>query len=109
MGVMKYKLFLFGLQHFKVTTDYNPLVLILNSHYLDGIDNPGLWCLLIILIAYNFTTKWCKGSTNAAPDALVCYPVLEPKQEDMMGECDEDHNLHCVTIHCRTRDKSMAK
>ena len=92
-GVMKCKLFLFGLQHFQVTTDYNPLVPIFNSHHLDEIDNPGLWCLHMILIAYNFTAKWCKGSTNAVPDALFCYPVLEPKQEDMMGECDEDHNL----------------
>ena len=39
-GVSKCKMFLTGLQHFKVITDHNPLVPILNSHYLDKIENP---------------------------------------------------------------------
>jgi len=44
-------------------------------------------------MAYNFTATWCKGSTNAAHDALSCYPALEPNQEDMIAKCDdEDHS-----------------
>jgi len=42
-------------------------------------------------MAYNLTATWCKGSTDAAPDALSCYPVLEPNQEYMIAECNEDH------------------
>ena len=91
-SVMKCKMFLSGLQHFQVITDHNPLIPILNSHRLDEIDNPRLQRLRTRLMAYNFTAKWCKGSTNAAPDALSRYPVLEPNQEDMIAECDEDHS-----------------
>jgi len=43
-------------------------------------------------MAYNLTATWCKSNTNAAPDALPCYPALEPNQEDMIAECNEDHS-----------------
>jgi len=43
-------------------------------------------------MAYNFTAAWCKGSTNAAPDALSHYPVLESNQEDIIAKCDEDQS-----------------
>ena len=39
-----------------------------------------------------FTATWCKGSANAAPDALFRYPVSEPSQEHMLAEQDEEHN-----------------
>ena len=44
------------------------------------------------LMVYNFTATWRKGSTNAAPDVLSCYPMLKPSQEDMIAECNEDHS-----------------
>ena len=74
-----------GLQHFRVTTDHNHLVPILNSHCLDEIDNPKLQCLCMRLIAYNFTAKWCKGSINAALDASnfkkpdACWPLASAR------------------------------
>ena len=39
-AVMKCKIFLAGLQHFKIIMDHNPLIPILNSHWLDEIENP---------------------------------------------------------------------
>ena len=77
-SVMKCKMFLSGLQHFKVITDHNPLIPILNSHRLDEIDNPRLQRLSAKLMAFNFTAVWCKGSTNKAPDALSRSPYWNP-------------------------------
>jgi len=53
-------------------------------------------------MVYNFTAKWCKGSANAAPDALSHHPVLAPTQEDSMAEVGEDHNLEPSITEIRT-------
>ena len=50
------------------------------------------FCLRLITYNFTCTATWCKGSTNAAPDALSCYPVLESNQEGMIAECNEDHS-----------------
>ena len=42
-------------------------------------------------MAFNFTAKWCKGSTNSAPDTLLCNPVWEPCQADALAEYDEEN------------------
>ena len=91
-SVHKCNVFLSGLQHFKVVTDHNPIVPILNSHRLDETENPRLQHLRTKLMAYNFTAVWCKGSTNTAPDVLSRYPVLEPSPRDALAEQDEDHS-----------------
>ena len=91
-SVIKCKMFLSGLQHFQIVTDHSPLVPILNTHCLDEIENPHLQRLCTKLMAYNFSAVWCKGSTNTAPDALSCHPVLEPSPGDALAEQDEDHS-----------------
>ena len=91
-SVIKCKMFLSGLQHFQVFTDHNPLVPILNSHHLDEIENPRLERLRTKLMGYNFRAVWCKGKSNAAPDALSGHPVLEFSQVDVLAEQDEDHS-----------------
>jgi len=45
-AILKCHTFLAGLQHFKVLTDHNPLIPILNNHRLDEIENPHLQLLL---------------------------------------------------------------
>jgi len=90
-AVAKCKMFLTGLQHFKVITDHNPLISILNSHRLDEIENPRLQRLRAKLMAYNFTAVWCKGTTNKAPDALSRNPVWEPHPTDALAEYDENN------------------
>ena len=59
-AVMKCTLFLAGLQHFSVITDYNALIPI-NNHRLDEIENPCLQRLKTKLMAYNFTAEWIKA------------------------------------------------
>ena len=59
----KCKTFLIGIiTDFQVITDHNPLVLMLNSHHLDEIDNPRT--LKTKLMAFNLTAKSSKGATN---------------------------------------------
>ena len=79
-------MFLMGLQNFQVITNHNPLIPTLNSHRLDEIDNIRLQQLKTKLMAFNLTAKLCKRDTNKAPDALSCYPVWEPQQEDDLAE-----------------------
>ena len=87
-AVHKCKIFLSGLQCFCILTDHNPLVPILNSRWLDKIDNPRLQCLKSHLVAYNFSAKWIKGSVNDAPDAVSWNPVSDPQGDDTLAEFD---------------------
>ena len=50
-------------------TDHNQLVMIINHHRLDEIENPRLQRLCAKIMAFNFKATWQKGSTNYAPDA----------------------------------------
>ena len=106
---MKCNMFLRGLQNFQVFTDHNPLVPILSNHRLDEIDNPRLQRLRARLIAYNFTAVWCKGSTNAAPDALSRYPIKEPTQDDAIAECEEDHTPTVSISEMRVRQSGSTE
>ena len=63
---------------------------ILNNCQLDEIDNLRLQHLWTTLMTY-FTGMWCKGSINAAPDALS-HLICELSQEDMLAEQDEEQN-----------------
>lgn len=83
-------MFLAGLQTFQVITDHNPLIPIHNSHRPYKIENPRLQRLRQRLMAYNFTTTWCKGAANNVPDALSRSPVGEPHPTKMLAEYEED-------------------
>ena len=102
-------MFLRGLQNFQVFTDHSPLVPILNNHRLDEIDNPRLKRLRARLMPYNFTAVWCKGSTNAAPDALSRYPIKEPTQDDAIAECEEDHTPAVSISEMRVRQSGSTE
>ena len=73
-AITKWRLFLAGLQHFYVATDHNPLIPILNTRWLDKVENPRLQRLKSRLMGYNFTAQWTKGSSHSAPDALSHNP-----------------------------------
>ena len=61
-----------GMQHFDIITDHNPLILILNHHRLDEIDNPELQHLRAKITAFNFKAVWHKDVvTIQAPDVLI--------------------------------------
>ncbi len=61
-AIIKCNIFLAGLPHFAVVTDHHPLILILNNHRLDEIENPRLQRLKARVMAYNFTVEWIKGA-----------------------------------------------
>jgi len=88
-AVAKCHIFLGGLQHFTAVTDHNPLIPILNSHHLEEIGNPWLQHLHTHLMGYNFTAVWCKGSTNADPDALSRHSILKPIPKDSIVELSD--------------------
>ena len=83
--------FLAGLQHLSVVMEHNPLVPILNSRWLDKIENLRLQCLKSHLIAYNFTTRWIKGIGNSVPDALSRSQVSDPQSDDSLAEYDHQN------------------
>ena len=90
-AILKCKLFLEGLPHFRVITDHHPLNPILNSHRLDEIENPRFQRMKTRIMAFNFTTELVKGALNNAPDALSRYPVADPQTHEMLAERDQDN------------------
>ena len=60
-------------------------------------------------MAYNFTVVWCKGSTDTAPDALSCYPIKEPTQDDAIAECEEDHTPTVSISKMRVRQSGSTE
>ena len=101
-AVMKYNLFLAGLQHFSVITDHNPLTPIINNRRLDEIENPRLQRLKSKLMAYNFTAEWIKGKKNDAPDALSHNPVSDPENTDTLAELDNNGHPDMSFAELRT-------
>ena len=99
-AIKKCHLFLAGLNHFTVVTDHNPLILILNSHRLDEIENPRLQRLQTRIMGYNFTAQWLKGSNNGAADALSRHPYQQPADGDDLAEQEIDaHHHQAATCH----------
>ena len=82
----KCRIFLAGLDNFKLLVDHNPLVPILNSKGIDDIDNPRIIRLKEKLIAFKFTTEWRKGNDHCIPDALSRSPVSDPDVDDIALE-----------------------
>ena len=74
-AVRKCRMFLAGLQKFRVITDHAPLVPIINNHRLDEIENPRLQRLREKIMGYNMIAEWRKGKDNDAADALSRFPL----------------------------------
>ena len=66
-AIKKCNIFQAGLQHFTIVTDHNPLISILNSHHLDGIENPS--CYICISV------QWLIGTNNGVADAILSSPT----------------------------------
>ena len=62
--------YLYGAEHFEVTTDHNPLA---NLHTTARLDAVGHRCMAN-LGAYNFSVKYKSGVTNVDADALSRKP-----------------------------------
>ncbi|XP_065178538.1 uncharacterized protein K02A2.6-like [Sycon ciliatum] len=78
---------------FEVVTDHRPLVPILNTYYLDQIENPRLQRLVLKLRPYQLHASWRKGSDHAFPDALSRHPVRDPCPEDELGEDSSSQSI----------------
>ncbi|XP_065182546.1 uncharacterized protein K02A2.6-like [Sycon ciliatum] len=84
-AVRKCSIYLSGAR-FEVITDHRPLIPILNSYYLDQIENPRLQRLVLKLRPYQLHATWRKGTDHAFPDALSRHPVSDPCPDDELGE-----------------------
>ncbi len=87
--------YLFGLPHFELVVDHQPLVSILNKKTLDCIDNERIRRLKAATSRYTFSTKWRKGKDHRIPDALSRAPVREPSNEEL-AENDEVYSNFCL-------------
>ena len=88
-AVKKCRLFLEGLQDFKIVTDHKPLLPILNSYTLDKIENPRLQRLRQKLDRYNYTATWVAGKFHEDADALSRNPVDDAVEDDLEAEFDD--------------------
>ena len=95
-AMKKCDMFLQGLPHFKLVTDHQPLIPILNSKGIADVDNPRLQRLMMKMLPYTFTAEWVKGKQHLAADALSRFPVDEPCLEDELCEL---HAEAAVNVH----------
>ncbi len=87
--------YLFGLPHFDLIVDHQPLVSILDKQTLDSVDNSRIQRLKTATAPYNFTTTWKKGKEHRIPDALSRAPIQDPSQEDL-AEDEEIYKYMCT-------------
>ena len=73
-AIVKCRLFLAGLPHFKIITDHHPLVHNLNKNRLDEIKNLMLQRLKTRIMGYCFTAKWINGTLMPYLVALCRIP-----------------------------------
>ena len=95
-AMKKCDMFLQGLSHFKLVTDHQSLIPILNSKGIADVDNPHLQRLVMKMLPYTFTAEWVKGKQHLAADALSRFPVDEPCLEDELCEL---HAEAAVNVH----------
>ena len=88
-AMKKCDMFLRGLPHFKLVTDHQPLIPILNSKGIADVENPRLQRLMMKMLPY--TPK-----DHLAADALSRFPIDEPCLED---ELCESHAEAGVNVH----------
>ena len=105
----KCDMFLRGLPHFKLVTDHQPLIPILNSKGIADVDNTRLQRLMMKMLPYTFTAEWVKGKHHLAADALSRFPVDKPCLEDELCELHAEAavNVHFVdksTTTCHLND-----
>ena len=93
-ALKKCRIFLQGLQHFKVVTDHRPLIPIMNDYTVDAVENPRLQRLKEKTSLYNFTAVWKKGKEHVIPDALSRAPVEEPTPEDSQLTQSVEHHVY---------------
>ena len=93
-----------GLPHFKLVTDHQPLIPILNSKGIADVDNPRLQRLMMKMLPYTFTAEWVKDKHHLAADALSRFPVDEPCLEDELCELHAEAavNVHFVQMSTTT-------
>jgi len=82
-SMKKCRLYLLGLPKFKLITDHQALVTILDRHTLDAVEQPRLQRMKERLSPYVFETVWRKGAEHAVPDALSRAPISDPSPEDV--------------------------
>ena len=92
----KCDMFLEGLPHFKLVTDHQPLIPVLNSKGIADVDNSRLQRLMMKMLPYTFTTEWVKGKQHLAANALCRFLVDEPCLEDELCEL---HAEAAVNVH----------
>lgn len=73
-AMSQWKLYLTGLQHFKLMTDHRPLVPILNHWTLDAVENPHLQCLKKKI---SLSVHSCVACWQAARHTLSHVPISQ--------------------------------
>ena len=111
-ATLKCKLFLQGLQNFRLETDHKPLLPIINDYLLQAIETPRIQRLREKLVPYNLKASWVPGKLNLVADALSRSPVSKPGDGDF--HADEDptqaslyRRISAIDEECRTSDPAL--
>jgi hypothetical protein len=86
---------------FTMITDHNPLIPILSTHRLDEIGNPRLQRLRTLMMSYNFTAQWLKGTSNQAADALSRHPHQPATDGDDPAEYEVTMSAAPMSTTCQ--------
>jgi len=97
-AMTKCRLYLLGLQQFKLIVDHQPLVTILDKYTLDAVENPRLQRIKERMAPFVFTTIWRKGKDHAIPDALSRAPISDPIPVDWEDEGEIVQHIRSVIV-----------
>ena len=97
-AMTKCRLYLLGLQNFKLIVDHQPLVTILDKYTLDAVENPRLQRIKERMAAFTFTTVWRKGKEHAIRDALSRAPISDPTPTDWECEAEIVQHIRSVVV-----------
>ena len=99
-AIRKARKFLLGVPRFKVYTDYQPLVLLVNKRRLDEVPNLRLLRQLLKCRDYNFEVVYIKGTDNIAADCLSRHPAAKPDELDIAEAQASSYHVQSIqTAH----------
>ena len=108
-ALRKARRFLLGAPRFRLYTDHQPLISLINKKRLDEVENRRLRNFLIQCQDYNFEAVYIKGTKNVAADSLSRHPVSRPDETDIAAATTTSMYVRAIQVTHLDESQSTLK